>query len=223
MSRKNWGQRIGRIVLTAVNIMFIVVGVGVLIAALVFYDKINDIRSQADVLEDLSLRLIVTVVLFTSGGTVVTAIMGLVAVIKKVKKLLMLYILFAFIIFAVQLALGILMLNLKAENARNSFREDSQAGFERRERFQNYMRCCGWTYLTEEFYPERVACIARHPSYTDTCLSKVQEFMDQVITPTAIAVIVASLLLLVGLVASLMVIAFNRTAKEDFFENAFTA
>lgn len=199
------------------------VGLGVLIAALVFMDKINDIRSQADVLEDLSLRLIVTVVLFTAGGTVVTAIVGLIAVFKRLKKLLMIYILFAFVIVAVQLALGILMLNLKAENARDSFREDSASGYERRERFQDYMQCCGWNYITEEFFPERVACIALHPTYTRTCLSEVQSFMDTVITGTAISVIVASVLLLVGLIASLMVIAFNRTSKEDFFDNAFSA
>lgn len=177
---------------------------------------------QAEVLDSLNTKIILTVVLFTSGGLVVTSIMGIIAVLKRYKKLLMTWVIFTFVIFAVQLAVGAYMLTLSPDQARDAFREDSMAGMEKRNSFQNYMQCCGWNYGTEEFFPERVACLALHPQYTDTCRQAVGDFIDTWITPTAILMIVSSCLQFVGLVGSVMIVAFNRQSKEDFFDNAYS-
>ncbi len=171
----------------------------------------------------MDLSAIVTVVLFTSCGTILTALIGLLGVFQKNKKIIMIYMLFCFVVAVIQLAAGVIMFQLDPSNVRNSFREDSAEGAARRQRFQNYMKCCGWGYITEEFFPERVACIALNPTYTSTCLNEIHNFINTWIIPAAAALVSTACLLIVGLGASVVVVFTNKQVKENFLDNAFTA
>jgi flagellar basal body-associated protein FliL len=150
------------------------------------------------------------------------AILGFVAAVKKLKRLMVFYVVMIFVILTVQMAMGIVMLTMDSSDVYDTFREDSVEGYQRRENFQTYMECCGWDYSTEEFFPERVACVARHPTYTNTCKEEVQDVIDTWVTPTGIVLVVLSVLALIALVAALVVIFSQRKKKEDFFENPFS-
>jgi len=191
----------------------------VLVVAAFSYERIQSFRENAEVLEDLNMKIIIVVSLFVAGGTVFAAILGLIAVAKRIKKLLMLYVVLVFILFAVQLAMGALLLQLTPEDALNAFREDSEEGLVRRESFQNYMECCGWDYLTEEFFPERVACLALHPTYKMTCRDAVQDFLDTWLTPLGILLLATGSLTLLAVVGSLLVICNNRSVKAKFADD----
>jgi len=132
------------------------------------------------------------------------------------------YILFLFVVLTVQMAMGALMLSMNKDDVYNTYREDSLIGYERRQDFQTHMKCCGWKYATEEFFPERVACIATYPLNTTPCADKVQSLLDDWVYPTGIVLVVLSILSLIALIATLVVIFSQRKKKEDFFENPFS-
>jgi hypothetical protein len=102
-----------------------------------------------------------------------------------------------------------------------TFREDSDVGAARRTSFQNTLKCCGWDYSTEEFFPERIACYALNPLYTSTCLGAVNKFIDSYVIPASSVVIVSGAVNLGSLVVALLVIWSFVGGKEDFFDNAF--
>ena len=188
----------------------------------VYWGKLSEIRAQADVLKQLNLDTIIQVVLFTSIATIVASIIGLVAALMKLKKLLVFYVILIFLVFAVQLAMGILMLTLSPGTVYDSFHEDSVTGYERRQQYQEYMKCCGWDYTAEEFFPDRIACHSLHPQWTTACKQETQNFLDTWVTPIGIALVVVGVFSFIALIASLMVIFSSKSVKEDFFENPFS-
>lgn len=118
--------------------------------------------------------------------------------------------------------MGILMLTLSPNTVYDSFREDSVSGYERRQQFQDYMKCCGWDYISEEFFPDRVACHSLNPQYTVPCVEETQNFLDTWVQPIAIALVIVGVFSFFALIASLMVIFSTKNSKEDFFENPFS-
>lgn len=222
MGRKNWGDKLGTIFLVGINVLFICAGIAILIASILSWNELEDLRSRADLLKELNLDVIIQVVLFAAAAMFLVAILGFVAAVKKLKRLMVFYVVMIFVILTVQMAMGIVMLTMDSSDVYDTFREDSVEGYQRRENFQTYMECCGWDYSTEEFFPERVACVARHPTYTNTCKEEVQDVIDTWVTPTGIVLVVLSVLALIALVAALVVIFSQRKKKEDFFENPFS-
>lgn len=110
---------------------------------------------------------------------------------------------------------------LNVDLVAETFREDSDAGHLRRVNFQNTLSCCGWDFSTQEFFPERIACYALHPTFTTTCLGAVHNFIDTYVIPASSVVFVSGGVNLGSLIVALLVIWSFVGGKEDFFDNAF--
>lgn len=223
MGRKNHGDIQGARTLIVVNIFFMAAAIAIIVAAAISYDQLKDIRERADVLKDLNIDVFLQIVLFCGAAMFVTAIIGIVAAIWRFKKLMVLYVVLIFILLAIQLAMGIVLIIMKKEDVYSPYREDSVEGQQRRADFQDYMQCCGWSYITEEFFPERLACVAAHPTYTKACGDQIQHLINTKVKPTAIVLLVASLFSLFGLIAAIVLIMSQKQKKEDFFDNPFSA
>lgn len=223
MGRKNHGDIQGARTLIVVNIFFMAAAIAIIVAAAISYDQLKDIRARADVLKDLNIDVFLQIVLFCGGAMFVTAIIGIVAAVWRLKKLMVLYVVLIFILLAIQLAMGIVLIIMKKEDVYGPYREDSPAGQQRRADFEVYMECCGWSYITEEFFPERLACVAQHPTYTKACGDQIQHLINTKVKPTAIVLLVASLFSLLGLVTAIVLIMSQKQKKEDFFDNPFSA
>lgn len=223
MGRKNHGDILGARVLIAVNVLFMLAAIAIIVSAAISYNELTEIRDKADVLKDLNLDVLIQIVLFCGVGMFLVAIIGLIAAIQRLKKLMVLYVVCIFVLLAVQLAMGIVMIIMKKDDVYSSYREDSEAGRVRRHDFQIYKECCGWSYVTEEFFPERLACIATHPTFNSSCGDKIQELIDTKVMPTAVVLLVSSLISLLGLIACIVLIMSQKQFKEDLFDNPFSA
>jgi hypothetical protein len=223
MGRKNHGDIIGARTLIAVNVLFLCAAIAIIVSAAISYDQLSNIRKEADVLKDLNLDVYIQIVLFCGVGMFLTAVLGFVAAIFRLKKLMVLYVVLIFILLAIQLAMGIVLIIMKANDVHEAYREDSLEGQRRRQDFEVYAECCGWSYITEEFFPERLACIAQHPSYTRSCGDEIQKLIDTKVKPTAIVLLVSSCFSFVGLIAAIVLIMSQKQKKEDFFDNPFSA
>lgn len=222
MGRKNWGERIGRKMLIVSDVIFILCGVAILITAIISHAEVKDMQDRTDLLSVMNIDTYLVVAIFVGAAAIIGALLGLISVLKRYKRLLVFSVIVMFIVFVVQIVMGSLLLSAKTSEVYDAFREDSAAGYARREAFQQDMQCCGWNYITEEFFPERVACIARHPTFTETCASALETFLDKWAQPAGIVLIVFSILAFIALVASMLVVFSSRTVKEDFFENPFS-
>eukprot|EP00461_Guttulinopsis_vulgaris_P000487 UN00487 len=152
----------------------------------------------------------------------VVACIGLLAAIFRLKKLMVMYVIFIFILLSVQLAMGIVMIIMDKGDVYSAYREDSAVGQRRREDFQIWASCCGWSYVTEEFFPERLACIATHPNFNKSCGDEIQHLINTKVHPTAIVLLVSSVISLLGLIACIVLIMSQKQKKEDFFDNPFS-
>lgn len=223
MGRKNHGDILGARTLIAVNVLFMLCSIAIIVSSAISWNQLKEIRTKADVLKDLNLDVFVQIVLFCGVVTFLVACLGLAAAIYRLKKLMVVYVVLIFILLAIQLSMGIVMIVMKKEDVYSSYREDSATGQKRRADFQVYMKCCGWSYVTEEFFPERLACIATHPSFSSTCGDKIQHLIDTKVKPTAIVLLIASIFSLLGLIACIVLIMSQKQKKEDFFDNPFSA
>ena len=223
MGRKNHGDILGARTLIGVNILFMAAAIAIIVSAAISYAQLKDVRTRADVLKDLNLDVFLQIVLFCGVAMFLTSILGIVSAIFRLKKLMVLYVVLIFILLAIQLAMGVVLIIMKKEDVYQPYREDSPAGQERRSKFEVYMECCGWSYITEEFFPERLACIAAHPTYTKSCGDQIQHLINTKVKPTAIVLLVSSCFSLVGLIAAIILIMSQKQKKEDFFDNPFSA
>lgn len=223
MGRKNHGDILGARTLIFVNVLFMAAAIAIIVSAAISWNQLTDIREKADVLKDLNLDVLIQIVLFCGVGMFLVACMGLAAAIYRLKKLMVLYVICIFILLSVQLAMGIVMVIMDKSDVYSSYREDSDNGKTRRSDFQVYMKCCGWSYVTEEFFPERLACIATHPDYSKSCGDQIQHLIETKVRPTAIVLLVSSLISLLGLIACIVLIMSQKSKKEDFFDNPFSA
>jgi hypothetical protein len=223
MGRKNLGDIHGARTLICVNIFFMLASIAIIVAAAISYDQLKDVRTRADVLNSLNLDVFLQIALFCGVGMFLTAVLGIVAAIGRFKKLMVLYVVLIFILLAIQLAMGVVLIIMDKNDVYEAYREDSAAGQKRRADFEVFMECCGWSYITEEFFPERLACIAQHPTYTKACGDQIQHLINTKVKPTAIVLLVASLFSLVGLIAAIILIMSQKQKKEDFFDNPFSS
>jgi hypothetical protein len=223
MGRKNHGDIHGARTLVVVNVFFMCCAIAILVAAAISYDQLKDIRERADVLKDLNIDVFLQIVLFCGSAMIVTSAIGIIAAVFRFKKLMVLYVVLIFILLAIQLAMGIVLIIMKKEDVYEPYREDSVQGQKRRSDFEVYMECCGWSYITEEFFPERLACVATHPTYTKSCGDQIQHLINTKVKPTAIVLLVASIFSLFGLITAIVLIMSQKQKKEDFFDNPFSA
>lgn len=223
MGRKNHGDILGARTLIFINLVFICAAIAIIVAAAISAHDLHDVKKKADVLKSLNMDVYLEIVLFCGALMFVTAIIGIISAIFRLKRLMVVYVLIIFCILAIQLAMGIVMVIMNKNNVHSSYREDSLSGAQRRSDFEVYAHCCGWSYITEEFFPERLACVAEHPTYTKSCGDAIEHLIHTKILPTAIVLLVSSALSFIGLVAGIVLIVSQKQKKEDFFDNPFSA
>jgi hypothetical protein len=207
---------------TIVDVIFFIAGAVVIIYAIVYSAKYQEIMQQATALRDLRLDTIAPLIVFCAITTLVCAFLGLLGIYKNIRPFLFVYLVTVFALIVIEIAMSVFMSTLSANNVQGSFTEDSDAGYNRRYLLQSYLKCCGWNYLTQEFLPERVACAALNPTFSQTCFDAATTFISSTLNSVYASTIVVTCLSSVAFVFTLIVVMKGSgKEKEDYFDNAY--
>jgi len=147
---------------------------------------------KAPLLDAFSIESATAVVIGCGVGTVVTALIGFFGAWKDIDDLLKLYVFILFLVCGVQLAIGIYLSDLDWDYLRELWFQDDGEGYDRRDRLQRALDCCGWDTLTDSYsLPAGGYGPDCHDvTIRETCSTAIESELDKYINPVAVVSLV---------------------------------
>lgn len=200
--------KVSKWIVFGMNCIFLMLSIGVIVAGVIGFKKINDFTNKASLLNDLDTRDVALLIAATGVGTCIASMIGLVGALKNWSAVLKIYAMGMFLVSALQLALGIYMLRINVDNLASKWNEEDAV--QRRGDFMDAMRCCYWT-SPDPYYP---SCPA---SWTDFiyCREAANNFMNTYMRPVGLAAIIIACAELVAMIWTCIIIQQFDTSEDQ--------
>jgi len=200
---------VARTVVFGVNLIFLIVGIGVVIAAIILSSKFNQIEQSASLLNDLDVQLIAIIVALCGALIVAASTCGVLGAWKRWRKVLIFYSGTLFLVVLIQLAMGIYLRTLTASALEQKWHQSTP---DERQGVQNYLQCCGWNAIDDSIpYPD-----CTDPNVPiQTCHDATVAFINRNLYPIAGVAIGIGVLEIITLVCACMLIFQGKEPKHN--------
>jgi len=205
---------VARAVVLGVNSIFLLIGIGVVVAAIILSSKFNQIEQSASLLNDLNVQLIAIIVALCGALILAASTCGVLGAWKRWRKVLIFYSGTLFLVVLIQLAMGIYLRTLDASALEQKWHESTP---DDRQGVQDYLVCCGWNAIDDSIpYPD-----CTDPNIpVQTCHDATVNFINANIYPIAGVAIGVGALEIITLVCACMLIFTQKAPKQtDGFED----
>jgi Tetraspanin family len=205
-----------------INVLFILFGIGLIIAAAVGVARSDDLEGgDLEILNQLPVKTFSTIILVVGIIVVIIALSGLIGAWKRNRKLLTFYALFIFSLAIFQLSIGIALFLVQDDpTTLDRFVQDEWTPDNKDlvEKLQTRLECCGYKD------PNDSRAFADCPNgYTTPCRDSIIKWLDDNFSGIAIACIIFACVELVSMIAACVVLCTKKEVRRDFedpyFEN----
>jgi len=207
-------EGVARGVVLGVNLIFLLLGIGVVVAAIILSSKFDQIKQSASLLNDLDVQLIAIIVALCGALILAASTCGILGAWKRWRKVLIFYSGTLFLVVLIQLAMGIYLRTLSAAALETKWHESTP---DERQGVQTYLQCCGWNSVSDSIpYPD---CTDTNVP-VQTCHDATVAFINRNIYPIAGVAIGIGVLEIITLICACMLIFTGKAPKQsDGFED----